>query len=156
MEKNALGIGALIVVFVAVIVGIALLQGAADNVSGASTEVSVVNLTMTAGALNVPTAVTGYQGVDGAYTVIQTNGTAANATLASASVSGNKVLQLTALDAASAASKSVKITATLQPTGYIDDGATRSIAALIIIFAALAIAVVALTPVLRDKLLDMI
>ena len=150
--ESKLGLGMLLVAAIAIIVGITLLETASNNVTGVVTEVSGVNVSATMGAVTVPVAVTGYQGIDGSYTVVFQNATAANVTVASASSNGQKILYATPNDAG-AATRVVKITGTLQPTGYIDDPAGRSIAGLIVIFGALAIAVVGLYPVVKEHLL---
>ena len=52
--------------------------------------------------------------------------------------------------------ETVLLNYTYEPDGYISSSGGRSLASLIIVFAALAIGVIALTPVIQSKVLDMI
>lgn len=157
MEKQTLGIGMLVVVFVAVIVGIALLNSAASSVQSSTNTVAVANLTFAAPANGSSSAITGYQEIIGSATVLNATDNitigAGNYTIASTSSNGLKVLQYTTINP-QFASKSVRISMTAEPTGYIEDSGSRAVAGLIIIFGALALAVVALYPVLKEKILD--
>lgn len=152
MEKN-IGIGSILVVAIGLIVGLVMLNQASNDVNTVTNTRSVVNLSATTGALNVPVTITGYQGVQGTYTIINsTNDNFANSniSLGSSSTNGQKVLVLTALNG-NYTNKAVLITATLEPTGYITESSGRALASLIIILAALGLLVFALYPTLKEK-----
>ena len=92
---------------------------------------------------------------NGTYTVIA----AANYTVASCNrpSDGMKGICYKALGiGVPAANDTVKVSYTYYPNGYIDDAGGRSMAGLIAIFTALAIAIVALVPALRSGVLDMV
>jgi hypothetical protein len=151
MEKFNLGM--MIVIAFGIIIGLSLLTPISNNVNSLTSTQSVVNLTTTSGAINTPVTITGYQGVVGSYVIYNSSGTSipnANMTLSSATVGGQKVLVLTTL-VGPWNSTTVKINAALEPMGYLEDGASQTIALLIVIFASLGIAVFALYPIMKEK-----
>ena len=79
-----------------------------------------------------------------------------NYTISEQVSNGVKTIQLKRLDSALTMAENVNVTYTFGPDGYIDNGGARSVALIIGIFAALAIAVVALIPTMRSGVLDML
>lgn len=163
MQKKAqMGeIGTIIVVFLTVMVGLMLLVAGAQEL-GKSTNTDSVNITFTA-----PTNLTAYYFNDyKSFTSVtvknysnQLTINAGNYTITNnfinPSTGGLSVRLVPAADLGYY-NQIWTLEATAQPLGYISDSAGRSIAGLIIIFFALAIVIIALTPVLRNGIIDLV
>jgi putative effector of murein hydrolase LrgA (UPF0299 family) len=154
METNAM-IGGILIAFVAIVVGIALFQSAAQSVGTATNTESVVNTSLTT-VVNGTAQYLNYRAISDVVIYNETGGIvgAGNYTITD-NVVHNGALSVEIMPNATAGWKSAwKVSGTAQPTTYIDNAGARSIAGLVIIFAALAIAVVSLTPTLRSGLLE--
>jgi len=87
----------------------------------------------------------GGSGIDGNFTITEEVS------------NGVKTIQFKRLDSGQVMDTAkVNITYDFGPDGYIDNGGARSVALMIGVFAALAIAVVALSPTLRSGVLEML
>jgi predicted Kef-type K+ transport protein len=151
-KKGQLGVGLIVVVAIAIIVGIILFQAVASNVDQGtranSGVVTVVNGTYT-GVLNTPVELAGQELVS--LTSVGNATTGANVAAANYTVaecvrtSDNlKGICYTAVGVGSpAATGPVKISYTYYPNGYIDDAGARSIAGIIVLLTALGIALIA-------------
>lgn len=155
------GMGVILIAFVAIVVGIAFYQAIIQYV-GESTGVSLIrtiNSTITMPAANGVVELTGQEYVG---TAIVTNASEVGTIVPTTNYTiterinsdGVKGIVLTS-KGGMWATGSVNITYTYYPDGYIDDAGGRSMALLIPIFAALAIAIVALVPALRSGIMDM-
>jgi hypothetical protein len=158
MEKDK-QIGLLIMTAVVVIVGLILLQGAAQNVGEATNTVAVANQSLTGVAVNgtaqyitncramsdvvVWNATGDVEVASGNYTV--TNNVVYNGVVATRIVPG-----VSATPALGYKVGTWKIDGTCQPTGYIDDGGGRAVAGIIIVFFGLLIAIIALYPAMKE------
>ena len=161
MNRNGqIGVGVLISLFIAIIVGLILIQPIATNVEQGTQAVKGLTTATNYSVTGVKDTKVALRGQElGAVTIVvnATTGAtipAANYTIAECvrPTDGLKGICYTALDdyttGAIAASGPVKVTYTYYPDGYMDDSASRSIFPLVILFAALAIAVVVLVPII--------
>lgn len=153
-------IGVLIMVFVAVIVGVALMISSAGTVGTSTTTITLTNSTITSPANGAATDLTGQDLLS--TPVVHNASTGAiipttNYTLSErvSPTTGLKTVYFQT-DDASIASQSLNVSYTYGPDGYINDSAGRSIAGLITVFFALAIGVIGLIAINKDQLLDMI
>jgi hypothetical protein len=156
-----LGIGTLIVLAVAIIVCLTLLTGGITSGVGQVTQTtSFTNVTYTSAAIgssiNIP-----YQAVKGTVTIVNaTSGTAipsTNYTITNYVVNnGQLVTTLTSLGGAGGwQGKNVNITATtVEPFGYDTNAGGRVMANLILIFAALALFIAVLVPIIKNGVVD--
>lgn len=153
-------IGVIIITFVAIIVGLALFNGGiTSNVASTTETITISQQTLTAGAVNVSINLNG-RAVEGTPVVINsTNGSdvaTSNFTFANNQiVNGVLTSTMTTIDGAIHASQPVNLTYTYQPDGYIDSAGGRSLASLIVIFAALAIAVVSIIGATKSGMLEL-
>ena len=152
-----ISLGIILMVFIGIIVALALYTGGIAPAVGVSTTIPsmVGNQTVTAGAsgacvelANGQRAISGYQlnatnnsyVISGNFTYNQRIG--ADGLIASAlctiAIAGNTY-----------ANSSVNVSYTYEPDGYMSDSGSRSIFAIIAVFVALAIAVIALYPTLK-------
>ncbi len=165
-ENTMAGVGVFMGIFVLVIVGIALFQASAQQVGSATDLVDLVNVSLNGPSVdNTPQYFLNYKLI-GTPVIF-------NATGNSEIPADNFTLTNNVIDPTTTA-LSVNITPTTtavelgydvgtwtisgeaQPVGYIADSGARSVAALIAIFFALAIAIVALEPTLRSGVLNMV
>lgn len=148
------GVGTLIIIAVAVIVAVTLLTGGITGGVGTLTSMSAVtNGSYTFPANNSYLTLSG-QSVSNVVVINATSGAivpATNYTIINDVVSnGQLVSQLYNGRASLYSSKSVNISYDYEPFGYESNGGGRAIAGLIIIFSALAIAIVVLAPVIKE------
>ncbi len=163
--QSDFGIGMILVTFIAILVGVILFQAVAQQ-AGASTNTALINISSEAdntGRITVP--------ADGIFVdlvgqeiittpvVIMSNGTAIPATNFTitegvSTTSGVKTIRYLAIGSSFTG---VALNASYEygPDGYIENGGARAITGLIALFFALGIAVVALTPTMRQGVLDM-
>ncbi len=162
-KKGQVELGAILSVFIMVLVGLILLVASAQQVGDTTNTVDIVNdsLSSTNGTtlaalpqLNGKFAsdVVVFNGSDdliidaGNYTVLNNqviNGVETAAINVTASIAGGIQIQ------------AWNISYTSQPTTYISNSGGRAIAGIIIIFFAIAIAIVTLQPTLKNKILDL-
>jgi len=165
-RKGEVSIGSILMVFVAIIVAIALLIASAQNLSVTS---AVRTYNTTTGDDTVTLAANGARidllGQELISTPVLHNASdnsglvinVANYTVGEhvSTSTGVKSIFIQT-DAAQFASTAVNITYTYGGEGFVTDGGARSVIGLIIIFAALAIAVVTLSPTLRNGIMDFV
>jgi len=158
-KGEGITIGYLIIAFVTLIVTLALFIAIAQQVGTVRTSETLSNSSQTAPAVNVTLELTGQ---DLLSTPIVTNATGgevintANYTFDTgvSTITGWKTVQYTTLDGSSYASQPINVSYSYGPDGYANNSGARSIALLIVIFSAIAIAVVAIVPVMREKLFN--
>ena len=165
-EVNMFGI--ILVSFMAIIVGVILFQVIAQTVGDSTNTVSVVNESLDTVVNGTLQYLTDYRSISSVVILNETDpsGFTANETLLTSGnyTITNNVIHPTTGDlcvsiepTASANVKSAwQVSATAQPLTYIADSGGRAMAALIVIFFALAVAVIALEPTLRSGVLDAI
>ena len=156
------GVGILLMAFVGILVGLLLYEAVnpyIGTLTGAN-EVTVRNLSITGPTTGGAVYILQGQEITDTLAVVITNTTdgvlvpASNYTLTEAvTTNGVKGIILTSLGVKVSAMP-INVSYSYQPAGYIDNGGARSMAFLIPIFAALAIAVIALTPTLRSGILE--
>ena len=154
-------IGVFMMVFITVIVGVILLQAIAQQV-GPSSSTITINDSIATVANDTAQYFTGYKSLTGVV-VYNASGNVVIPT-ADYAITNNLIHPTTGALTVRIVPGSINesmtnawyVTGTAQRLDYISDSAGRSIASLIAIFFALAIAVIALTPTLRGGLLDLI
>lgn len=155
-------VGAIIVTFVGIIVAFAIFNGGITTNVGGVTSTQTFNTTagndgLTANSLVQPLSgklVTGFVARNNSGFVIESG----NYTILNNQIFNN---ELTATINASntlcnGCTTAWNVSYTYQPVGFIPDAGGRAMTSLIIIFAALAIAVFALVPVLRSGVMDLL
>lgn len=158
-NKGQVTIGLLVMVFVLVIVGVALLQPTAVNVDNLRTTQDQVNNTITAGAIGTIQEVEG-SGISGEVIVINATGEVVPATNYTflgrqPPITSGVVTNTFTIVGASAASQALNLSYTAEPDGYDTSAGGRAIILLVVIFFALAIGVIALIPAARSGVMEM-
>jgi len=157
-KAQELGIGIILLTFVAILVGVILFQAIAQQVGSSVTTGAFYNTTI--GTLNAGDSYvfTDYKLLDGVTVTNSTDGVlvpATNYTITNNYISNGALSVLFTLNAGEFDGESFNVSATTaHPTGYISDSGGRALANLIPIMFALALAVVALVPTLRSKIID--
>jgi len=160
-QANALGIGIIMVAFVAIIVGVVLFQAIAQEAGKATDTTDLVNLSVTAGADGDSVYLTDYRAIS-VTSITNNTGAQVLTDVTDYTVTNNVIdpttgglsVQVTT-NAATYESEVWYVSGTAQPTTYVG-GAANSITGLIAIFFALAIAIIALEPTLRSGVLNML
>jgi len=156
-EMNQIGV--LIVIFITVIVGLALLLSIADGVGESTSLGTAVNETVTLAANGGVTDLTGKHVTSMVLLNWTTNVTILDGNYTILNNQINSAGELTAqiqTDTVQFQGNASRASYTYQPTGYIPSAGGRSITTIIILLTALAIAVVAMAPVFKGPLKDMI
>lgn len=156
-KKGEINPTVVIIIAIAAIVGMVLLQATASYTGAATTTASWSNKTVAVSTATY-TDIQGAQNSVGSYTITNATG---GETIASTNLSivervgddGQLTLSILKNDARWN-SKNVNVTGTYGPDGYINDSGGRSVAGLIILFFAIAIAIAVLVPSIRDSILD--
>lgn len=158
--KAQIGVGVLISVFIAIVVGAIMLNPIASNVeqgTRANTGVMAVNNQTITGVLNTNLELTGQELVAVSYVTNHTTGAiipAANYTVkecvrTSDGMKGICYKPTSAADAEGTGCGKVNISYTYYPNGYMDDAASRTIFPLVILFVCLALALFVLVPIIN-------
>lgn len=156
-SKAQLGVGLLIVMAVAAIVGLVLFQASAGKVGDALPAlVTVTNSTQTMPATGSKLILTGQEYATTAIITNATSGTTVpttNYTIAEEvrTTDGYKGIVVTSLGN-DYSSRSVNVSYGYYPDGYVDNSAGRSITGLIVLLGAIAIALVILSGVKFDDI----
>jgi hypothetical protein len=156
MANNNFEFGGLIIAFIGIVVGLAIFSGSiVPNVSSVTQTIQVTNASFTAGSLGTLTSLSGtwgsFQSVSsGSFTAInKTSGvilSSGNYTITNKVVSNGVLDSFINFSAVGYAGQVVNITFIGEPRGYISDSGGRAVMSMIIIFLALAIAVIAMVP----------
>ena len=160
-NKGQIGVGTLLIVFISVIVGVILFTVIAQQIGTTTNTATVSNLSVGTVTNGTTQYLTSYRALSD---VVIYNETAGEEILSGNYTITNNVidpttggLSVSILPDTTAEYKSAWwVTGTAQRTDYIADSAGRAIAGIIVIFFALAVAVVALTPALQSKFLEAI
>jgi len=157
-NKGQMGVQGFMLVFIGVIVGLILFQAVAQYAGSVTTTTLANNDTYTAVGINQEIELTGQEYISGAIVTNASDGyeyTSDNYTITETVHSdGVKGITLTVLDNDLGNATSINVSMVYGDDGYIESAGTRSIVSLIAIFFALAVVVVALSPVLQSKLLE--
>ena len=160
-NKGQISMGPILLAFIGIILGITLFITIQQLVVPLTAQDTATNVTVAwPSAANGTTDMIG-QELFGTplVTLWNTTGTVVgpgNYTITEEVSNGVKTIQLKRTDLGEVMLTNVNVTYTFGPDGYIDNGGARSVALIIGIFAALAIAVVALIPTMRSGVLDML
>lgn len=155
-KKGQMNIGIILIVFVSLIVGVILFQTIAQEVGDSTTLLTLSNESFTSAAVGESVYLTNYKNIASVeiYNATGTLVPAANYTVTNNVVyNGALAVKITTGAVNEYAEQVWNISGTAQALDYIDNSGGRAMASLIVIFFALAIAVVALTPTLRSELL---
>jgi magnesium-transporting ATPase (P-type) len=143
-------VGVLIVVAITIIVGLILFQISAQQVGTVTNTAAIANLSLGTASNSTTVYLTGYQSISDVVIYNSTTGVvpSTNYTVTN-KVVYNGALVVTVLPTALATYQGYEwfISGTAMPDTYLDDSAGRSIMGIIVIFLALAVLVVAMTPV---------
>lgn len=158
-EVKTSGVGLFIIVFVALIVGLALIVPTAQNVGQSTQTLTFTNQSFTLPALNGIIVLNG----QAANNVVVFNRSAAvyvlvpatNYTITNYDVSTGTLRTTLKLIDATFANNAANITYISEPIGYVTDSGSRSILTLIVIFTAIGILAIGLYQVRNNGLLDM-
>lgn len=159
-EKVGLGLGTFLSLFIAVLVGLVLIPAVGVFTGQATNTNTNSNETITAPDVNVTIDITGQSLLN---TAIVFNGSS-QVQLASSDfridegVSTNTGLlsiQYTSLSAPFA-NRTVNLTYDFGADGFVDNAGARSLVGLIILFMALSIAIIALSPIMKNGLFDLV
>ena len=163
-EREGINMGLLLLIFISVIAALAIYPAIVDNINSATVTITTRNQTFTtAGTANVSVGITGQELITllnvrnrSGNVPVDTTGADANITLTECidPATSQKSVCLTGVNA-DWVGVPVNISYTYGPDGYIDSSGGRALATLVLIFAALAIAIVALEPSMRSGVLDM-
>ncbi len=156
MDKKGQTLGTFLVVFITVLVGVVLFQVIAQNV-GSSTNTVSVDMNITAPANGGVYNFTDYGALNSVVIKNATSGTtisSGNYTIANNQVVNGELATTLTVDDAEYAGLLWNVVATGEPIGYIPNSGGRAMAALIVVFFALAVVVVAVEPTLRSGLLS--
>jgi len=158
LNKGQVTIGLLVVVFMMVIVGVALLLPIASNVEGTRTT-GVANSTITAPAADVTIEIEG-SGIIGTAVVINETGftlPASNFTILGrqAPITSGVVTNTYTSTDSTHDGQSLNLSYTSEPDGFITDAGGRALIFLVIILSALAIGVIAIIPAARSGVMEM-
>ena len=161
-EVNFFGI--ILVSFMAIIVGVVLFQVIAQEVGSATNTVAVVNESLGAAVVNDTTQyLTSWRAISSVVIYNETNEVIigdANYTITNNVIhptSGALSISITPdVDGGDTYKSIWQVSGTAQPLTYIPDSGGRAMASLIVVFFALAIAVIALEPTLRSGVIDLV
>ena len=156
-KKGEIGVGGILIAFIAIIVGLALMNGGIFDAIGTMTQkVTVANQTVTLPAAGSIVGLTG-QAIESVIVTNASDGAvvpATNYTTQSRVVSNGALTANLLSNGGLFVSKSVNVSYIYEPAGYETSSGGRALISLIAIFMALAVAVVALTPTFRNGVLD--
>lgn len=157
-KKGQMGVADIMYVFIAVLVGVILFQAIAQNVGQTTNTVEVANSSQTLAANGASIYLVDYQSISGVVILNATDNTtiaAGNYTVENSVVYNGALAVKITTDDAAYASSDVRVSGTAQPLTYIANSGARSMAGLIVIFFALLVAVIAMSPVARSGVMDM-
>ena len=163
-KKGQIGIGIIMVTFIAVLTGLILFQAVAQSIGSSTTTVDLRSLSLGTATNGTAIYLADYKSITG---ITIYNGTSGGLVISSGNytVTNNVINPATGGLSASILPKAgvgyygntwYLNATTAEPVGYISDAGGRAVAGLIAIFFALAIAVVALEPTLRSKIIEMV
>lgn len=157
-RKGQVNVGLIIIVSIALIVGALLFRVVAQEV-GLSTNLATINRTISSASAGDQYNFTDLRSLGSVTATNATDGAAilsGNYTTASNQVINGALVATLTLNASSEMDTFdwFVVSTTAQPTGYVDNAGARAVSTLIVIFFALAVAVVALEPTLRSRVLE--
>ncbi len=153
-RKGEITMGLMIMTFVAVIVGAALIApGISTPIATLTTTQAVVNQSYT--FPNAAASITlGGQANTNVVVVNATSGAvvpSSNYTVANYVLSNGELISTLTGAASLYNGDPVGISSTREPYGYATDGGTRAVAALVVLFAALSIGLIAAWPIIKER-----
>lgn len=157
-KKGQVELGSIMYVFIAVIVGVIIFTAIAQQVGTTTNTVAVANESYTASVNGGSFYITNYRAMSD---VVIWNSTTQLITSNNYTVNNNVIYNGAlavniSVDGDTYESGAWKVSGTAQPLTYIADSGARSMAGLIVIFFALLVAAVALSPVMRSGALELI
>lgn len=160
MNRKGQSLNTVLFIFIAALVGVIIFQIVAQNIGTATSTFTIVNETHTLAANGASIYLTDYRYFDTIVITNATDGTtidAGNYTVTTDVVYNGALAVQIQTDTTEVPSTSANISASnVQLSTYIDDAGSRSMATLIPILFALAIAAIALYPVYGSRFMDLI
>ncbi len=160
-------LGMILIVFITIIVGVVLFQVVAQESGKSTSTVQAVNESLGDVVNGTPVYMITYRALSDVVILNKTDTSGAFTANATVIGSGNYTIVNNVIDpttgglavridptATTGWKSEWQVSATAQPTTYIAEGGARAMVSLIAIFFALAIAIVALTPTLKSKILE--
>jgi hypothetical protein len=158
-RKGEIGIGSIMIVFIAILIGIIFTQAIAQEVGSSTNTITVANTSLATVVNGTAQYLDDYRALSSVVIYNETGGIvgAGNYTVTNNVVNPTTgSLSVSILPDATAAWISAwKVSGTAQPVTYIAESGGRAMASLIVIMFALAVAVIALTPTIRSETLAM-
>jgi len=160
-EQTNLGLGLILTVAIGLIAALALMPAIFQNVGTTTNTATATNATYDVAGAGVTIDLLGQELIGTPFVVNESSGEALTVTTdyvideGVSTSTGVKTIRYTPAGAIYATT-GVNITYEYGPDGYIDSSGGRSMAGLIAIFAALAVAVFALSPTLKSGVLNML
>ena len=154
-NKAQINVGTILIIAIGIIVALVLMQGISPQMGQATNTLVMNNVTFTAPAIG---SCIDLRGQELLSTPVVKNATVVDAvvpttnytiTEAISSVDGLKRIKYCTVGAEGVGAKNISYT--YGPEGYIEDSGSRSVASLIWVFAALAVLMFVLWPVLKEK-----
>lgn len=159
MKRGEISVGIMLTVMISIIVGVALLSGGgvSSGVGELTQTYTLANQTLTAASVAGGNITLAGRELVGSIIVINTTGgqvvTSNFTTFNNKLVNGERVLQLQ-VNGAPHLGQPVSASYTYEGKGYVDESGTRALTSLILVFAALAVALIAFIPVFQSGILD--
>lgn len=165
-KGQIIGVGIFVMMFLTILVGVILLDASADEVGRATTIFTRTNETQVAPANGSALNFTGFKELNNVVIYNYTNGTAGTGSEIldngpdyqiknNVVFNGQEISQIVVYNNSIPTGARWNVTYDGTPDTYISSGGARSIADLILVFFALAIATVALVPSVRSRVFNM-
>ena len=157
-KKGQMGVGTILIVAITIIVGVILFTAVAQQVGTTTNTDTITDLSIGTATNGTTLYITNYRTITSPTIVNGTNDAAigaGNYTLTN-NVVYNGALSVSVFVKGGLAAAEWNISGTGQPLTYIPDSGGRALVGMIVIFFALSIVVVALTPTFSSKLLEAI
>lgn len=158
-KKGQVGLQEILYVFIAVLVGVVLFQAIAQQVGSTTNTVEVANTSLDTVVNGTAQYLTDYRAISSVVIYNETGDVivgSGNYTITNNVVYNGALAVKILPDASENWTTAWKVSGTAQPLTYIADSGARSMAALIVIFFALLVAVIAISPVARSGAMDLI
>lgn len=161
-KKGQMSVGLILITFIAILVGIILFQVIAQQVGRSTTLDNIANMTIGTQTNGTTYYFANYQSITDVVIYGNASGISKRLDANNYTITNNVINPSNAQlsvgllpSSADYTATSWNISGTGTPTTYITNSGARGVAGIIAIMFALAIAVVALEPTLRSKVLDM-
>lgn len=156
-KKGQIGIAEILTVFIAILVGVILFQTVAQQVGTTTNTVALANHSLDTVVNGTAQYLTDYQAISGVVVYNETGDVivgSGNYTITNNVVYNGALAVMIMPDASDGWKSAWQVSGTAQPLTYIADSGARSVTGLIVIFFALLVAAIALSPVFSSRVLE--